>query len=84
MENLVIIEDADGKHDIRYIATEETGLDKIKNALLPYKMVAPSETLDILTAYTSFVEYGAKDTEHYIFTRGNAEDWFIAQVEVKK
>lgn len=83
METLKVVKEANAGNAICYIATEKTAQEKIQNAIADFVLVDEQSATNILTEYSSFVEYGAKDTPSYIFTKGNDTDWFMAQVEVK-
>jgi|GEM_PF-1066469 len=84
MANLKVITEANGDETIWYIADEKTVRDKLEDAITVYKFAEGPLADNVLTEYSLFVEYGAKDTPSFIFTKGNDEDWFIAQVEVKE
>jgi hypothetical protein len=83
MAHLMVIKEADTANNICYITDEETAREKINNPVFDYSMVDKGDAMNILTEYSAFVEYGAKDTPSYVFTKANGEDWFIAQVEIK-
>jgi hypothetical protein len=83
METLKVIKEANAGNAICYIATEKKAKDKMEVSTSDFKLVDSELATSILTEYNAFVEYGAKDTPSYIFTKGNDTDWFLAQVEIK-
>ncbi|KAA5536161.1 hypothetical protein F0919_00380 [Taibaiella lutea] len=82
MNTLNVIKDSTDSA-ICYIADEKTSQFKLDNQFSEFKPVDQQLATNVLSEYGAFVEYGAKDTPSFIFTKANSEDWFIAQVEIK-
>lgn len=84
MANLKIITNKDTDSSLCYVCTEAIANEKVEQAILNYEFIDEAQAADILQAYSQFVDFGAKDTPSYIFSNGNFEDWYTAQVVIKE
>lgn len=81
--DIKVIRKKEGDPGICYIVAADIAEDKLENALVAYSAAEPEFERQVLSAFRAFIELGTKDTPGFVFTNGNDEDWFIAQVEIK-